>query len=110
MIEQILLDFLSDLLPEPVVFEKTTRSLPFVLLDKTGSGTAEHLTTSTFAIQSCAASLLDAAKLNQNVKALMLDFDALDEICSVKCQTDYNFTDTTTKQYRYQAVFEITHY
>lgn len=34
----------------------------------------------------------------------------LDEIASVKLDNDYNFTDTETKEYRYQAVFDITYY
>ena len=34
----------------------------------------------------------------------------LDEIASVKLNSDYNFTDEETKQYRYQAVFDIKHY
>ena len=32
------------------------------------------------------------------------------DIAKVDLNTDYNFTDTTTKQYRYQAVFDIVHY
>ena len=40
-------------------------------------------------------------------------FTAQDEVASisaVRFDSDYNFTDTDTKHYRYQAVFEITHY
>jgi len=34
----------------------------------------------------------------------------LNEIGKVKLNSDYNFTDTVTKQYRYQAVYDISHY
>ena len=33
-----------------------------------------------------------------------------DDIIEVELQSDYNFTDTETKEYRYQAVFNVTHY
>ena len=35
---------------------------------------------------------------------------ALEQIVSVSLNSDYNYTDTTTKEYRYQAVFDIVHY
>ena len=35
---------------------------------------------------------------------------ALRELSGVRLNTDYNFTDTATKQYRYQAVFVIYWY
>ena len=34
----------------------------------------------------------------------------LNEIVSVELNSDYNYTDTTTKEYRYQGVYNITHY
>jgi hypothetical protein len=48
--------------------------------------------------------------LNVDVEAAMAEFAELDEVTRVELQTDYNFTDTTTKQYRWQAVYQITHY
>lgn len=33
-----------------------------------------------------------------------------DEISRVKLNSDYNFTDTQKKKYRYQAIYEITYY
>ena len=32
------------------------------------------------------------------------------EVASCRLNSDYNFTDTTKKQYRYQAVFDIVYY
>jgi hypothetical protein len=54
--------------------------------------------------------MLKAAELNETVKDLMDDIVALDEIVRSEINTDYNYTDTTKKQYRYQAVYDITHY
>ena len=34
----------------------------------------------------------------------------LNSISKIKLNSDYNFTDTETKEYRYQAVFDINHY
>ena len=34
----------------------------------------------------------------------------LDRVTKVSLNSDYNYTDTTTKHYRYQAVFNVTHY
>ena len=31
-------------------------------------------------------------------------------ISSAKLDTDYNFTDTSTREYRYQAVYDLTYY
>ena len=51
-----------------------------------------------------------AAALNEEVKKAVDSLIELNEIASVTLNTDYNFTDTTTKQYRYQAVYDIKHY
>jgi hypothetical protein len=48
--------------------------------------------------------------LNDKVKAAMKRFVRLDNVTRVELETDYNFTNTTTKQYRWQAVYNITHY
>lgn len=109
MIEVTILDYLKTKLSVPVVMEKTTDK-EFVLLEKTGSGRNDYINNSTFAIQSYSDSLYKAALLNEKVKEAMEDIIALNEVCSCELNTDYNFTDTQTKQYRYQAVFDIVHY
>ena len=60
-------------------------------------------------MQSYAPSLFEAAELNERVKAAMDDLILLPDIFSAKLDSDYNFTDTATKQYRYQAVYNITY-
>lgn len=82
----------------------------YVLIDQTGSNNRNHITTTTIAVQSYGASLEDAIRLNETAKSAMMDFANEDEVSGVKLDTEYNFTNTATKQYRWQAVFEITHY
>ena len=50
-----------------------------------------------------------AAELNETVKAAMDELAELRGIGSVSLNSDYNFTDSTTKQYRYQAIYNITY-
>lgn len=82
----------------------------FVVIEKTGSGENDGIYNATFAIQSYAPSLNLTAVLNEKIKDAMKDITELDEICDCDLNSDYNFTNPTTKQYRYQAVFDITHY
>ena len=65
-------------------------------------------------IQSYENSMQKAAELNEEVKHWMLDgmegLITLNEVAQVQLNSDYNYTDTTTKEYRYQAVYDIIHY
>lgn len=112
MIIKDLLDFLNDdtALDTPVYTEVPKELTDFVLLDQTGTEQTNHITTTTIAIQSYGATLWDALVLNDKVKAAMDRFVWLKNVAKVELETDYNFTDTETKQYRWQAVFNITHY
>jgi hypothetical protein len=111
MIEQTILDYLNDTLTEPCYMEEPEGIDTFVLLEKTGSSLSNYVYSATFAIQSYATSLYEAAELNEKVKAAMLTIaDELNTISKCSLNSDYNYTDTTKKRYRYQAVFDITHY
>lgn len=112
IIEQTIKDYLEGAIPFPVYVQKgkDNPGEQYVIIEKTGSQKSNKLITSTLAVQSYATRLFDAATLNETVKEAMEDAIGLTEITSVKLQTDYNFTSTTAKQYRYQAVFVITHY
>lgn len=110
-IEEFIIDHLTGALQVPVKAEvPDPPPEEFVLVEKTGSSTANRVVTAQLAVQSWAGSLLGASELNEAVKAAMTGVLAHGEICAVRCETDYNFTDTTTKHYRYQAVFEVVHY
>lgn len=85
-------------------------SKPYILVEKTGSSMENHLQTATIAVQSWAQTLAEAADLNEEVKAAMETITDLDAVSSCKLNSDYNFTSTALKAYRYQAVFSITYY
>ena len=110
MIAQDLLEYLNNVIEIPTYMEQPEALTGYVLLDQTGTRNANHITTTTIAVQSYGSSLYNAMVLNERVKAAMDGFAELGNVASVKLETDYNFTDTTTKQYRWQAVYDITHY
>lgn len=111
MIEKQILDYLNKKLDVPAYMEAPEKpETEYVLIEKTGSGEENHIRSAVFAIQSVSDTLLRAAKLNEEVKAAMEKMGELREICRADLNSDYNYTDTATKKYRYQAVFDVTHY
>lgn len=113
MIEIIVLNWLNSQLPEGIkayTEEPTGDFVPCVVIEKTGSSRTNYITTSTLAIQSYGISLYEAAALNEIVKGIMDRLPELTEVSAARLDSDYNFTDTTRKHYRYQAVYNLTHY
>lgn len=117
MIEAVIRTYLADVLsPVPVLME-TPERVPesYILIERTGGARENLLWSSTFAVQSVSsASLYDAAALSERVTAALLEAD-IPEISAIRLNSIYNFTNTSaayqkTKEYRYQAVFQIYHY
>lgn len=112
MIEKIVLDYLSRKLTDPVYME-TPAAVPqrYVLVEKTGSGVSDHIHSAVIAIQSISSvSLYDAASLNEEVKTAMDEIITLPAISRSELNSDYNFTNTKTKEYRYQAVYDLVYF
>lgn len=113
MIEAKLIAYLNDHLSAPVKASmiKPEQPLPsaFVVCEKTGDGQVNLVRTATFAVQSYGPSLLDAASLSETVYQIMDGFVAESNVFRCKRISDYNFTDTDTKEYRYQSVYEIVY-
>lgn len=110
MIELTICNYLSTKLDCQVLPEKPKR--PFgkmVFVERTG-GNGRFLRQTTVAIQSYGTTMYEAAELNEEVIKYMNGIVELDEITRVDLNQNYNFTDTNTKEYRYQAVFDIYHY
>lgn len=108
MIEKEVLDYLNNVLDVPAYMEKPEKEpTEYVLIEKTGSSGENLIYSATFALRSYADSLYLAAKLNEKVKKAMDNIIVLDTISDSKLNTDYNFTDTTKKKYRYQAVYDL---
>lgn len=112
MIETLIKDYLTKKLDVGVyLFKPSKKPTSFVLIEKTGSGQkGRGLYEATLAIQSYGSSMYQAAKLNEKVKVAMQDIVNLSDVSKVTLNSDYNYTDTSTKQYRYQAVFDLVHY
>ena len=113
MIEKIVYDYLKANI-DADIYTELPPTLEFypscVVLEKTSERRENHIRTATIAIQSYGYSLFEAATMNELVIEQMLNIITLNSIASCKLNSDYNFTDTTTKRYRYQAVFDITYY
>lgn len=111
MIELVILNYLTDHLSVPSFLEhQNNEPNRFVIFEKTSSSKNNYLPSATFAFQSYAESMYEAEKLNDELKQVIENMIELDEISSIRLNSDYNFTDTETKRYRYQAVFDINHY
>lgn len=109
MIEKIILDYLSKNLSAPVSMEVQQGQTDFVVIEKTGSSADNHIDSATIAVQSYGRTMYKAAELNEKVKAAMERLIELDSVSKCELNTDYNFTDTDKKQYRYQAVFDVVY-
>lgn len=111
MIEVIVLKYLNNRLSVPAYME-TPEPAPekYVLLEKTGTSRRNYICSAVFAVQSIAGSLYEAAELNEEVKAAMEKLPETENVSRCALNSDYNFTDTTTKKYRYQAVFDLVHF
>lgn len=124
MIEVFLLNYLLNKTEVGAnVFCERPENVPdeYILIEKTGTSTENMITTSTIAVQSISNSLnggsmFKAMSLNEDVKKALLGDNTSngiiekDNIVDIELQSDYNFTDTESKEYRYQAVFNVTHY
>lgn len=111
MIEKTVLNHLSGALDVPCLMEgPEERPESYVLIQKTGSSRENHIFSSVFAVQSYGPSLFDAAELNSQVLAAMDSLTAHADVCACRLNSDYNYTDSAAKEYRYQAVFDIVHY
>lgn len=112
MIEKTILDFLEDELDVPVYMEEP-KDIPatYILIEKTASSDDNHIQASTFAIQAYGETLYDAAVLSGRVKQVMRSAaDYIPELAKCRLNSEYNFTDQATKRYRYQSVWNLTHY
>lgn len=111
MIEKTIKDYLEEQLQIPVRLEEEP-GLPekYILVEKTGSGQENHIDSATVAIQSYAGTLYDTAVLNEQVKATMENIIGRNDISKCTFNSDYNYTDTARKKYRYQAVYDIVYF
>lgn len=117
IIEEVLIKFLQDQNIDTVgtnVYAMTPKQPlegNYIVIDKTGGANQNRISRATIAVQSISSeSLYEAAQINEAVIDAMGDFPgSVTNVFGCHLQADYNFTNTTTKQYRYQAVYDITY-
>jgi hypothetical protein len=109
-IEYTLLKYLNDNLNGIQAYMEEPRrpANEYVIIEKTGSSVENLINSATFAIQSYSTSMQGAIDLNEDVKAVMDHFWEHSAVYSCRLNSDYNFTDTDTQRYRYQAVYDLT--
>ena len=111
MIETIIIEYLSRQLGICVLTEKPDdKQRRYIIVEKTGNSRNNFIDTATVTIQSYAESMFEAAMLNERVKQAMNEMTMLSSVSKTALNSDYNFTDTVKKEYRYQAVYDITFY
>lgn len=111
MIEDLIIEKLTEALPVPChMMRPETAPAEYVLVQRTGGGLSNTISTATVAVQSYAGELLRAAEINELVKAAMLDLIRSDALVRVKLAADTEFVDVATKTPRYQSTFNITYY
>ena len=116
MIEKTVYEYLSTRIDVPVFMELPevpSEDHPewpdrFVVIQKIGGGKLDHIRSASFAFQSYSlTSLYEAAALDEEVQAVMDNMAVLDNIGSCSLASNYEFTDTRTKRYRYQCTYDI---
>lgn len=113
LIEEVVIDYLKGELGTESVYaeEPDSEETEYIVIEKTGSGRENYINQSTIAIKSYGESLYDAMVLNDRVKAAMDEMWIKNYlVTSSELNSDYNFSDTERRRYRYQAVYDITHY
>lgn len=114
IIEKTILDYLlgqqiTDIGDKIYLETPTEPPQEYVLIEKTGTSSYDrHIECATIAIQSISSqSLYRAAVINDRIREAMKQISDDTQIYRCDLNTDYNFTNTATKQYRYQAVFQL---
>lgn len=111
MIEITVLEHLSQALGLSVSMEYPEDPPDTFLVLRTGDTSRQNwLETTVFVVESYAPSMYEAAVLNSRAKAAMDALPELPEVSAAHLGTDYPANDTTNKRYRYQAVYNVTHY
>lgn len=111
MIEIIIRDYLASALAVPVYMEFPEDAPErFVVLKKGDTTRENRLDTAVFIPESYGSSMLEAAKLNRQVKEAMDELTELDEVSASDLAADYPAFDEKNKRYRYQAVYNVTYY
>lgn len=111
MIEKIVIDYLSGALAVPVG-PQAPEGPPasYCTVERRGGDEKDELQAALIAVHSIAPSLWEALTLSGQVKTAMktLRYDCAD-VFSCRLTSEYNNTDSRTKEYRYTAIFRVVY-
>ena len=112
LIESAVIGHLCTELNTVNVFAERPKDPPaaYWLIEKTAAQEENHILQATIAVQSISSnSLLEAAQLSNVAEEAMRRLILLENVGSSKLNSAYNYTDPETREYRYQAVFDINY-
>ena len=110
IIEKKIYDYLKSKLSVHVGMERPQNPPEsYVIIERVGGNESNYIPQATIAIKSIAPTLFRAASLDHDVVTAMRDFATVDNVSSCTLNADTNFTDTTTKEYRYQSTYIIAY-
>ena len=111
LIEKVVSDYLNNTLDNPTYTQEPHNGeTDYYLIEKVGSSVSNKIDGSMIVIESHASSRYEAAQMNLEVIEAMDNIITLDDITRCEKNSDYDYTDTSRKDYRYRALFELTHY
>lgn len=111
MIEKTIFDYIKQTITEVPIYMEEPEHPPasYITVRRTGRDIDDQIQQATIAILSYGGSMYDAAMLDERVVAAMLAMAPDDGVFSVDLNTDYEYTNLETKQYRYQAIFDVSY-
>ena len=110
LIEAAVIAHLMSELQTEHVYAERPKNPPeeYYIVERTSSGETNHIQTATIAVQSYGGSMLRAAEMCADVRRVMpLIVQTTDNVSCCRLNSAYNYTDEETRQYRYQAVFDL---
>lgn len=111
MIEQIVRDYLKNVLSVPVYVDVPANPPDsYVVIARTGGGVDEHIRSAMMTVQCYGGTRVAAATLHEQILSVLPDIATGDVVSACDLNAEYDYTDTTTKRYRYQAVYDIVYY
>lgn len=111
MIEVTVKEYLESVLSVPVSMERAAEAPgKYVILERTGETAENLLRTATIAVQAYADTMYEAAVLCEDVITYMKEIPFVTNVSACYLVSSYNYTDTSTKKYRYQAVFTVAYF
>ena len=108
MIEVTIYNFLKSKLDCSVCTERPeVKPKKYVLLERIGGSESNFICSATIDIMSYGGSLYESMELDEKVRKFMSEITALDNVSSCVLNASGNWTNPTTREYRYHSTFIV---